>query len=101
MRWPSVAGVAGYPILDVGAWDVARPEPEGRSGKVWLTEPGAIVGSRERDWLFKPVVVHANGSGRVAIGQRRSSASSAAFWAFTVPRSALLAGGDEPEEAAR
>lgn len=53
--------MAGSPILDVSAWDVARPEPEGRSGKVWLTEPGAAVGSRERDWLFKPVVVHANG----------------------------------------
>jgi hypothetical protein len=53
--------VTGFPILDVSAWDVARPEPEGRSGKVWLTQPGAAVGSRERDWLFKPVVVQANG----------------------------------------
>lgn len=45
--------MAGFPILDVGEWDIARPEPEGRSGKIWLTEPGAAVGSRERDWLFK------------------------------------------------
>lgn len=50
-----------FDIVDVSDWEVARPEPEGRSGKDWLREPGASVESRERDWLFKPVVVHDSG----------------------------------------
>jgi hypothetical protein len=50
-----------FDILDVSDWEFARPEPQGRSGKDWLREPGSPVESRERDWLFKPVVVHTSG----------------------------------------
>jgi hypothetical protein len=50
-----------FDVIDVSDWEVARTEPEGRSGKDWLREPGPPTESRERDWLFKPVVVHASG----------------------------------------
>jgi len=43
--------------VDVSAWEVVNPEPLGRKAKIWLREPGAPPHSRERDWLFKPVVV--------------------------------------------
>lgn len=52
---------AQFDVVDVSAWEVASTEPEGRSGKDWVREPGAPVASREQDWLFKPVVVHAGG----------------------------------------
>ncbi|MFE7199378.1 hypothetical protein ACFU8R_03815 [Pseudonocardia alni] len=51
-----------YPVVDVSGWEPARPETIGREEKLWLREPGAPVHSRERDWLFKPVIVPANGN---------------------------------------
>lgn len=47
---------------DITSWTVANPEPLGREKKVWVRERGASLHSRERDWLFKPVVVPANGN---------------------------------------
>lgn len=52
-----------FPIIDVSGWPVIRVEPQGRSGKQWLREDGTPLSSStlERDWLFKPVVVHSTG----------------------------------------
>lgn len=52
---------ATFEIRDVSSWDVVNPEPIGRDAKLWLREPGAPTGSREQDWLFKPVVTASNG----------------------------------------
>jgi hypothetical protein len=53
--------VAGFDIIDVSTWEVANPETIGREAKIWLRQPGGKPNSRERDWLFKPVVVPAHG----------------------------------------
>jgi hypothetical protein len=50
-----------FATLDVSSWEVVNPETIGREAKIWLREPGAPSNSRERDWLFKPVVIPANG----------------------------------------
>ncbi len=53
--------MAEFEIRDVSAWEVVNPEPIGRDAKLWVREPEAPAGSRERDWLFKPVVIASNG----------------------------------------
>jgi hypothetical protein len=55
--------VSRFRVVDVSDWAVVQPEPQGRSGKEWLREDGTPLNAktRERDWLFKPVVVHENG----------------------------------------
>lgn len=50
-----------FEVRDVSSWEVVNPEPIGRDAKLWLRQPGALKGSRERDWLFKPVVTASNG----------------------------------------
>lgn len=50
-----------FDVHDVSSWEVVNPEPIGRDAKLWLRESGAPMGSRERDWLFKPVVTTSNG----------------------------------------
>jgi hypothetical protein len=49
-----------FPIVDISSWEVVAPEVLGRNPKVWVREPGG-GSDRQRDWLFKPVVVAANG----------------------------------------
>lgn len=46
---------------DVSGWEVVEVEAVGRERKVWLQEPGAPTTSRERRWLFKPVIVPETG----------------------------------------
>ena len=53
--------MADFDVLDVSTWEVANPETIGREAKIWLRQPGGERNSRERHWLFKPVVVPANG----------------------------------------
>lgn len=50
-----------FEVHDVSSWEAVNPEPIGRDAKLWLRQPGAPNGSRERDWLFKPVVTASNG----------------------------------------
>lgn len=50
-----------FEVRDVSTWDVVNAEPLGRDAKWWLHEPGASTASRERDWLFKPVVTPQHG----------------------------------------
>ncbi len=50
-----------FEVRDVNTWDVVNAEPLGRDAKWWLHEPGASTASRERDWLFKPVVTPQHG----------------------------------------
>jgi hypothetical protein len=73
--WSRFRRVRHFDVIDVTDWEVAGSEPQGRSGKDWLREPEAPVNSRERDWLFKPVVVHANGERQGGDWLRSSSAS--------------------------
>lgn len=49
-----------YPRIDVTEWTFDEEEQAGRSEKEWLREPGADRVANSR-WLFKPVIVHANG----------------------------------------
>lgn len=51
-----------FPVIDVSGWELARPETIGREEKVWIRPPGTPGGTRENDWLFKPVVVPSNGN---------------------------------------
>ena len=60
-RMVNVRGMPGFAVVEVSAWEVINPEPLGREAKIWLREPGAPPHSRERDWLFKPVVVPSHG----------------------------------------
>ncbi|GEL17294.1 hypothetical protein [Pseudonocardia asaccharolytica] len=55
--------IRNFPIVDVSAWEVVNVEPIGRDRKLWLREPGAPKDSlsRERDWLYKPVVIPQHG----------------------------------------
>lgn len=46
-----------FEIWDVSSWDAVNQEPIGREEKLWVREPGASSRSRERDWLFKPVII--------------------------------------------
>lgn len=46
-----------FETWDVSSWEVVNQEPSGREEKLWVREPGALSGSRERDWLFKPVII--------------------------------------------
>ena len=48
-------------VWDVSSWEVAETEALGRERKIWLHRPGPDRDSREAWWLFKPVVVPANG----------------------------------------
>lgn len=49
------------PRRDVSGWEVSEVETVGREQKVWLQEPVGDATSRERRWLFKPVIVPENG----------------------------------------
>jgi hypothetical protein len=53
--------MAEFEVWDVSAWEAVNPEPIGRNAKLWVRELGAPSWSRERDWLFKPVIVTASG----------------------------------------
>jgi hypothetical protein len=53
--------MAGFEVRDVSGWEAVNPETIGRDAKLWVREPGAPSSSRERDWLFKPVIVTASG----------------------------------------
>lgn len=54
--------MAPYPVRDVTGWDVVNTETIGRDRKVWLREPDVPdERSRERDWLFKPVIIPDHG----------------------------------------
>jgi len=57
----TVRRMAEFEVWDVSAWEAVNPEPIGRDAKLWVREPGAPSSSRERDWLFKPVIVTASG----------------------------------------
>lgn len=57
----TVRRMAEFEVRDVSAWEAVNPEPIGRDAKLWVREPGAPSWSRERDWLFKPVIVTASG----------------------------------------
>jgi hypothetical protein len=52
---------ADFVPRDITGWQVRNPEPLGREAKVWVQEPGSDSSSRERFWLFKPVVVPEHG----------------------------------------
>lgn len=56
-----MAGVA-FRVVDVSDWESTRPEAVGREAKVWIRPPRTPPDTREHDWLFKPVVVPANGN---------------------------------------
>jgi hypothetical protein len=49
------------PVLDVSGWEPIKDETLGASAKMWLREPGGDQ-SPQSAWVFKPVVVHADGS---------------------------------------
>jgi hypothetical protein len=49
-----------FDVVDISAWEVVAPEVLGRNPKDWVREPGG-ASDRERDWLFKPVVIASNG----------------------------------------
>lgn len=45
-----------FDVVDISAWQVVHAEVLGKNPKVWVREPGG-KSDRQRDWLFKPVVV--------------------------------------------
>jgi hypothetical protein len=53
--------MAEFEVWDVSAWEAVNQEPIGRDAKLWVREPRVPSRSRERDWLFKPVIVTASG----------------------------------------
>lgn len=49
-----------FDVVDISTWEVVDSEVLGRNPKVWVREPGG-GSDRQRDWLFKPVVVPSSG----------------------------------------
>lgn len=49
-----------FRVVDVTSWEVVDAESLGRNPKLWLREPGG-ADDRQRDWLFKPVVIPSTG----------------------------------------
>ena len=48
-------------IIDVSEWELIKDETVGASAKSWVREP-SVAETPQSAWLFKPVVVHADGS---------------------------------------
>ncbi|MDN5854131.1 MAG: hypothetical protein L0K86_15030 [Actinomycetia bacterium] len=76
----------------MSTWEEINPEPIGREAKLWLREPGAPKGSRERDWLFKPVVVASNGHRQGEDWAEKIVSELGALIGARAPRSSLRSG---------